>query len=330
MDKFLNSLDLNIDVTTILGPDIDEMDVAVPPSSVFKYFSDKRSDFFEIPSIRFTQKSALNDEFEFSRRWKEFASPDTRRLFGAYIKKGFERLAESKATAFELYREELAKRGIFLNADEVAEASRVLLSNEGSAFFDQSISKAIVEVGRGVDLAFANMDLGADEILQEMMGQFGVFCVSEIPDNHQMWAHYASSGRGFVAEFDSEHPFFRPQDATRNLLRKVRYADEIISEFWQNPLYLFQVKERGWSFEREWRVLKNLSDCDAATGTERDVHICYVKPGMIKSIIFGYHYPKEELILQGTTIRSFDSNIKIQRAIPDFASRTIQIERLLD
>jgi len=109
-----------------------------------------------------------------------------------------------------------------------------------------------------------------------------------------MWVHYAESGTGFVIGFDAQHDFFFSGDlnARRSLLRKIRYTDDPIDNFWRNPYYLFLVKSSGWSYEREWRMLKTLSDCEerSAENALSPVCLCNVPPEMIKTVHFGYGY----------------------------------------
>jgi Protein of unknown function (DUF2971) len=57
--------------------------------------------------------------------------------------------------------------------------------------------------------------------------ELGIFCLSAVPNNQLMWAHYSASHQGFAIGFDSDHPFFR--DGTPELalppVSPVRYSD---------------------------------------------------------------------------------------------------------
>jgi hypothetical protein len=77
----------------------------------------------------------------------------------------------------------------------------------------------------------------------------------------------------------------------------VTYTDARIPDFWQNPYYLFLVKGQNWSFEREWRMIKKLSECKRLPLPGADgVFVRDVPPGAIKSVIFGYQYGQDSLV----------------------------------
>jgi hypothetical protein len=141
-----------------------------------------------------------------------------------------------------------------------------------------------------------------------------------------MWGLYASSGQGFVVEFDTRHDFFKAENTTGNALRKIKYTNDNISDFWRNPLYLFFVKNSDWSFEREWRMLKSLSQCDRVV--DQNVFLCSVKERMIKSVIFGYSYDKELMHENVRQLSKFDSSIVFRKAFVDNREKTITFRSL--
>src|SRR3990167_11177398 len=128
-----------------------------------------------------------------------------------------------------------------------------------------------------------------DRLLEDIVSETGIFSVSAKAENVQLWGLYASSGKGFVVEFDPMHPFFLAPGKTTSLFRRVKYTDDSVSALFDNPYYLFLVKNRQWQFEDEWRITKKLSECDENRLVAGDhLYLCNVKPGMIKSVIFGY------------------------------------------
>src|SRR3546814_11605953 len=50
----------------------------------------------------------------------------------------------------------------------------------------------------------------------------GALCLSEVPDNQLMWAHYGMSLTGFALEFDAGHEYFHEQRSTGDELRHLR------------------------------------------------------------------------------------------------------------
>ncbi len=72
------------------------------------------------------------------------------------------------------------------------------------------------------------------------------------------------------------------------------YTDQNTENFWKNPYYLFLVKGSGWSYEKEWRLFRELDKCDERIETG-GLSICLanVAPEIIKSVHFGYAYGPE-------------------------------------
>jgi hypothetical protein len=112
-----------------------------------------------------------------------------------------------------------------------------------------------------------------------------------------MWAHYADQGSGFVVGLDSKNSLFLSKcNPRKNLLRKVLYSDQRIQNFWNNPYYLFLVKNSGWSYEREWRIIKELSECDECHVVGGDqIFLSRVPCEAIKEIYFGYCYEMSQV-----------------------------------
>jgi hypothetical protein len=85
----------------------------------------------------------------------------------------------------------------------------------------------------------------------------GVACFSESLDSLLMWSHYTDGHRGFCLEFDTKYEPF-------NKTFPVDYSDDIPSI---NPTKVFRediggdfidllrTKSKGWSYEKEWRIM---------------------------------------------------------------------------
>lgn len=115
----------------------------------------------------------------------------------------------------------------------------------------------------------------------------------ERPINEEMWKRYGGDGTGFVIGFDAQHPFFfrNRNGAPTNVLRKVIYTDQWTDNFWRNPYYLFLVKGLGWSYEQEWRMFKEFSECDECIGSDTTaVFLATLAPEIIKTVHFGPAY----------------------------------------
>jgi hypothetical protein len=78
------------------------------------------------------------------------------------------------------------------------------------------------------------------------------------------------------------------------------YSDERVSNFWRNPYFFFLVKSSGWSYEREWRMMKELADCDEhRVVDDKNIFICHVPRAIVKEICFGYAYDPSRIEIDG-------------------------------
>src|SRR3984893_8840449 len=330
MDAFAKLIDeqsKTFDLTKIISQEIEEADAVIPPSSVYKYYPPERSGFFSKPSIRFTQRSGLNDPFELSRRWTEFGSVSTRKVFADHIKQTSKKLRGDKDALVQIVKADCLRRGQFLSDEQLQEMRRVLGTKAGKMTRQQIVESASLQIDTFVDLAFLGMNSGSDRFLEEMAATYGIFSVSDTPTNEQLWGLYARSNQGFVVELDAHHQFFRAPNG-RHLLRQVKYTDQQLPELLQNPLYIFLVKNQNWAFEREWRILRRLVDCDEAVGLNTDVHVANVKPGMVRSVIFGAAYDQNLMPGHIANLLLFDPTIKVKLTYIDRESRAIAFHDL--
>lgn len=90
----------------------------------------------------------------------------------------------------------------------------------------------------------------------------GILCFSENRDSPVMWAHYGDRYRGFCLGFD----VLKMPPTTETRLAQVKYVEQRLS--WpreRGPEFLeriFVTKFSHWSYEREWRLLIALDDCE--------------------------------------------------------------------
>ena len=90
----------------------------------------------------------------------------------------------------------------------------------------------------------------------------GVACFSELPKQLLMWSHYADSHKGFCLEFSTEYsPFsdqlFQVGYDTR--MPKVVPSEREFGDVVEIRKFLL-IKAREWRYEKEWRVVSNLSN----------------------------------------------------------------------
>lgn len=91
--------------------------------------------------------------------------------------------------------------------------------------------------------------------------KLGILCLTERPDDHLMWVHYAKNHTGFVLGFNSAAPFFKENGRT---LDKVIYQDR--PNVLQQPDFnaCFH-KSAVWRHEKEWRCVRHFEPSESRT-----------------------------------------------------------------
>jgi hypothetical protein len=103
----------------------------------------------------------------------------------------------------------------------------------------------------------------------------GVFCLTERPNNHLMWVHYAKNHTGFVVGFNARATFFREE---KRVLDKVVYESGP-KVFTEPDISVCFRKSVEWKYEQEWRCVREFK-----SGESRDVEI---EPTLVTHIILG-------------------------------------------
>jgi DUF2971 family protein len=108
-----------------------------------------------------------------------------------------------------------------------------------------------------------------------LRSRLGIFCLTERPDNHLMWVHYARNHTGFVLGFNARASFFRENN---RVLRKVIYrrGPRVFSEADMNVCFY---KSAHWRYEQEWRCVRSFEGWES--------RVAGVEPELITHIIFG-------------------------------------------
>jgi hypothetical protein len=192
--------------------------------------------------VRFTQPDDLNDPFEMKPFYKSFLA----------AQEIFSELSPSE------YDKALLKI-----QSEWLDQIKALVPVSSIPNLDEAWALIVERVPAVLDPCLPSVT----DVFSTMINRhIGVLCLTERPDDPVMWSHYAQSHRGFVIQLDSEHAFFnqRRSDADEfGYLRKVRY-DERPSTVLTNvdSADVFCVKGKDWEYEKEWRMLRPLRDCD--------------------------------------------------------------------
>jgi len=108
-----------------------------------------------------------------------------------------------------------------------------------------------------------------------LRGRAGILCLTERPDDHLMWVHYAHNHTGFVLGFNARAVFFQEDG---RILKKVVYLHrpDVVTK---PGLDVCFCKSDAWKHEREWRCVREFKQSES-----REVGI---EPSLVRQIIFG-------------------------------------------
>ncbi len=116
----------------------------------------------------------------------------------------------------------------------------------------------------------------------------GVICFSTDPFQPLMWAHYASSHRGLVLEFDEGNPVFKNES-----FLKVDYNATRV-EYDQNdsnPIAIGRLfakrKSTHWRYEQEYRQIVELKLTHKNVNGTGVLYLLKFEPALLKSVTLG-------------------------------------------
>lgn len=251
-----------------------DVDPTCPPPRLFKYLHPDRVDVLKTGKICFSSPTNLNDPFELK--------PPLR-------------LYESEESMWATVENLLPQ----LIADTVAE-----LPHHQRHLVTEAQVEAVVRaqmVSRDVGFVSTIKRLMPDlhaRFNSEMEKRIGILCLTEAPDDLLMWAHYACSHEGFAIEFDPEALFFHQRRTKKDELRHLRpvhYSNIRPSlTFDKADMKALLTKSEHWAYEREWRMMVDLSDASTVLNFGgKSFHLFAFPTSSIKSVILGSRMPKE-------------------------------------
>lgn len=239
---------------------------------LYKYLQLARLDVLKNKSIRFTQPGDFNDPFEFRPRISAAASGEEVRT---YVEDNFERLVE----------QELDKYGALVRLVPQTTMKELLHSQKAR----------LPDLFR---LLEPRMLAHVSYVLDGLLNQnIGVLCLGEVKDSILMWGHYTDDHRGFVLGLDSTHPFFSQRKSEQDefgFLRRVEYQRQrpnVVLSDTSSPAW-FQTKSEQWAYEKEWRIVRVLSEANCRLDNPRfPVCLFEFAPDAVLEIIVGLRTP---------------------------------------
>jgi hypothetical protein len=311
LEQYLNPLLENFDVSALIDSEVEriESDVFRDPL-VYKYFSSPRRAFFSKPQLRTSQREALNDPLEMSHRWNIAKADGLKSLVEKHLGATLPSVFQNKQLQKAMFKEHLSESGKTLSPLEEIQFEKIVSSEMFTVYLNQLSTNSDGIAAPFIGAAFSQMEARFDSLVESLVSKMGILSLTEDPLNQAMWAHYGESGKGFVIGLDAQADFFfSTAKERRHLLKRVKYTNDRVDNFWRNPYYLILVKSRDWAYEREWRMLKNLIDSDEIDhGPPLAVHLLNVPPHIIKTVHFGYGYDSTQIPKDIESLNRFGAN----------------------
>lgn len=113
-----------------------------------------------------------------------------------------------------------------------------------------------------------------------LRNQLGVLCLTERPDNHLMWVHYARNHTGFILGLDTSQSFFHENG---RILRKVVYRSHpnVLPEADVDAcIDACFYKSDAWEHEQEWRCVRQFQSSEP--------RMVSIEPRLVTQVVFGY------------------------------------------
>ncbi|MEA3224904.1 MAG: DUF2971 domain-containing protein [Planctomycetota bacterium] len=152
-------------------------------------------------------------------------------------------------------------------------------------------------------------------LIESRMNKFGILSLTDNPYSFEMWCHYANGHKGFLLEFDisdKAKPILQVDEGASLRAHKVRYVndyainiDKLAGRGDSIPFHrirdaIFLRKTKHWKYEREYRIVRQLADCDtyqspARKTSHRDekVYLFLLSLSCISNVVFGVNTSQE-------------------------------------
>lgn len=282
------------------------------PQHLYKYLVPERIDALDKAILRYSPFGAFNDPFEGRPHIPRISSDE-------HILEIFDQVIPDEV--FRGYEQLPAQIRSRLSFEQFSTMAAELVDHRKSQMIKQihSFTPNVTEFFH-----------------KKVDGLLGALCLSEVPDNQLMWAHYGASLTGFVLELDACHEHFHeqrsPDDELRHL-RRVVYQDERpsgnLSDM--NMTKWMLIKESGWAYEKEWRIFRAFSDAQIVIpGTPYPIHLFSFPRQALKGVILGARITPEveEKIRQVLLSYEEYSLVQLKRVYVDGSSYALHVARV--
>jgi hypothetical protein len=145
--------------------------------------------------------------------------------------------------------------------------------------------------------------------------KMGILSLTERPDNHLMWVHYAKNHTGFVVGFDAHADFFQQDN---RVLRKVEYktGPDVLP---QGDIEVCFAKANDWEYEKEWRCVREFVPTES--------RMVSIHPSLVVEVIFGSQMQTWQIsrIIQALTQFQMFPRTKLFQARPSRTEWVVEI-----
>lgn len=159
---------------------------------------------------------------------------------------------------------------------------------------------------------------GLEELFKEFIQGFGVYSLSEVPDDILMWSHYTDSHKGICLEFDATVQGTIFWEAYKVSYQSNFPVVNIMDMGNREQFYeLFCTKSEHWAYEQERRVLR--------TPEEGGASVYVFEPELLTGVILGADISSDDAKTMSDLISTNKPNAKIYKAKLNRKSYAIDI-----
>jgi hypothetical protein len=119
-----------------------------------------------------------------------------------------------------------------------------------------------------------------NELFPNFIKGFGVYCLSEVPDDILMWSHYSDSHKGICLQFMATIELTIFWESYKVTYQE-KYPEVNVMNLGDYPQFFnfFATKSNHWEYEKEWRIIK--------TPHEGGAGIYTFQPELLTGVIIG-------------------------------------------
>ncbi len=152
-------------------------------------------------------------------------------------------------------------------------------------------------------------------LIESRINRYGILSLTDNPFSFEMWCQYANGHNGFLIEFDISEktkPILRLHEGANLRAHKVRYVNDYMINvdrlargkdsipFHRIRDAVFLRKTKHWKYEREYRIVRPLDECDTykpparrTSYRDQNVYLFPLSLSCISSVVFGVSTSQE-------------------------------------